>query len=62
MLLISLMFHCLSDCRMLCSGEDLEALIAALERRGAREGSLYASLVRCKDAVLRAMPAGGGAC
>ncbi len=44
--------------RMLCSGDDLEALIEALERRGAREGGLYASLLRCREAVLRAMPAG----
>ncbi|GAB4814610.1 hypothetical protein N2152v2_001656 [Parachlorella kessleri] len=43
--------------RMLATADDLEALINALERRGAREGGLYASLLRCREAIAKAMPA-----
>lgn len=46
-------------CRLISTSEDFDALVGALERRGAREGLLCASLMRCRDAITRAMPAGG---
>lgn len=36
---------------------DLEQLMEALERRGAREGALYSALLRHKEAILSGMPA-----
>jgi hypothetical protein len=35
---------------------DLEQLMDALERRGAREGALYHSLLRHKEAIAKGMP------
>lgn len=37
----------------------LRTLITALERRGAREGGLYASLLRHREQLEAGMPAGG---
>lgn len=43
---------------MLPDSAALNKLIEALERRGARESGLFAALLRHKDSLLRAMPAG----
>ena len=45
---------------LLCSSEALAALMAALERRGARESGLYASLIRHRDQLEAGLPAGEG--
>ncbi|KAK9843536.1 hypothetical protein WJX81_007913 [Elliptochloris bilobata] len=39
------------------SGEALEGLMGALDRRGPREGALHTALLRHRDALLRRMPA-----
>lgn len=43
---------------MLGEEGQLEGLMAALERRGVREGALYSSLLRHSDALAARMPAG----
>lgn len=45
------------SCRMLGSVKDLDGLIAALDKRGAREGMLYNALLSYRDAIVQAMPA-----
>lgn len=44
-------------CRLLGTAEGLDKLIAALDKRGAREGNLYNSLLRDREALTQAMPA-----
>ena len=44
--------------RLIASSAALEALVAALERRGARESGLYASLLRYREQLEAGMPAG----
>lgn len=39
------------------SAEALDGLMAALDRRGPREGALHAALLRHRDALLARMPA-----
>ena len=41
---------------MLGSPEGVEGLVAALDKRGAREGPLYNALLRYRDALAEAMP------
>ena len=43
--------------RMLGDVESLDALIAALDKRGAREGMLFNALLSNRDAIVQAMPA-----
>ncbi len=43
--------------RILGQPDTLETLMGALEKRGAREGALYNSLLRHKDSILQGMPA-----
>ena len=43
---------------LVASSAALEALVAALERRGARESGLYASLLRYREQLEAGMPAG----
>jgi len=43
-------------CRVLGSVEGLDGLVAALDKRGAREGPLYNNLLRYRDAIAQAMP------
>lgn len=44
--------------RILGDPESLEKLMEALEKRGAREGALYGSLLRSKEVIVQGMPAG----
>lgn len=46
---------------LVCGSAALAALVAALERRGARESLLYASLLRYRGVLEAGMPAGGWA-
>ncbi len=44
--------------RVLGDPDTLEKLMGALEKRGAREGALYNSLLRHRESILQGMPAG----
>lgn len=47
-----------SEWRLLTAGSQLEALKGCLDPRGAREGALYAALLRMEEPLRRNMPAG----
>ena len=46
----------MGDCRIIYTAEGVDGLIAALDKRGLREGPLYNNLVRYRSVLTDAMP------